>query len=143
MGIRMNIENQISKAMWKLQELETLKKVLRLDHFLFDYMLNKTWYILKSMQSELGLAEQTSIDDLIWIFRRLEEIRMVFDLGDTDYKQLNDLLIEIMMIRRMWNFPEDVSITEILGQVNVEMFHHLGLRTDSLLAKLILFSKLK
>lgn len=133
----------LSNELRKLEELKKLRIILKLDDRLFDHAVNQLWCSLKQMKSDLGLAPQTPIDDLVYIFKRFEEIRMVFNIKDPDYDQLNVLLVEITAVRGMLNLPDSTPLPEVLSQIKPELLPTLGLGSDSLLEKMMLYSWLK
>lgn len=133
----------LSNELRKLEELKKLRIILKLDDILFDHAVNKLWCSLKQMKSDLGLAPQIPIDDLVYIFKRFEEIRMVFSLKDPDYSQLNVLLVEITAVKGMLNLPDTTPLPEVLSQIKPEQLSTLGLGSDSLLEKMMLYSWLK
>jgi hypothetical protein len=133
----------LSNELRKLEELKKLRVILKLDNRLFDHAVNQLWCSLKQMKSDLGLPPQTPIDDLIYIFKRFEEIKMVFNLKDPDYNQLNVLLVEITAVKDMLNLPETAPLPEVLAQIKPEQLPVLGLGSDSLLEKMLIYSWLK
>ncbi len=139
----MFLNDILSNELRKLEELKKLRIILKLDDFLFDHAVNKLWCSLKQMKSDLGLAPQIPIDDLVHIFKRFEEIRMVFSLKDPDYSQLNVLLVEITAVKGMLNLPDTTPLPEVLSQIKPEELPTLGLGSDSLLEKMMLYSWLK
>ena len=139
----MFLNDILSNELRKLEELKKLRIILKLDDRLFDHAVNNLWCSLKQMKSDLGLAPQTPIDDLIYIFKRFEEIRMVFNLKDPDYNQLNVLLVEITAVRGMLNLSESTPLPEVLSLIKPEQLPTLGLGSDSLLEKMMLYSWLK
>lgn len=139
----MFLNDILSKELRKLEEIKKLRIILKLDDRLFDYAVNELWCSLKQMKSDLILPPQTPIEDLVHIFKRFEEIRMVFSLKDPDYCQLNELLVEITAVKAMLNLPDSTPLPEVLSQIKPEQLPTLGLRNDSLLQKMMLYSWLK
>ncbi|MFX1284857.1 MAG: hypothetical protein ACFFB5_14445 [Promethearchaeota archaeon] len=139
----MFLNNLLSNELRKLEELKKLRIVLKLDDRLFDHAVDEVWCSLKQMKVELGLSHQTPIDDLIRIFKQLEEIRIAFNLSTRDYGQLNELLVEITAVRDMLNIPDTTPLTDILFQIKPELLPLLGIGNDSLLEKMMLYSWLK
>jgi len=139
----MFLNDMLSNELRKLEEIKKLRIILKLDDRLFDYAVNELWHSLKQMKSDLILAPQTPIEDLVHIFKRFEEIRMVFSLKDPDYSQLNELLVEITAVKAMLNLPDSTPLPEVLSQIKPEQLPTLGLGNDSLLQKMMLYSWLK
>ncbi len=139
----MFLNNLLSNELRKLEELKKLRIVLKLDDRLFDHAVNEVWCTLKQMKVELGLSPQIPIDELIRIFKKFEEIRIVFNLPTRDYGQLNELLVEITAVRNMLNIPDTTPLTDVLFQIKPELLPLLGIGNDSLLEKMMLYSWLK
>ncbi|MHA2224125.1 MAG: hypothetical protein ACXAC8_02900 [Candidatus Hodarchaeales archaeon] len=139
----MFLNNLLSNELRKLEELRKLRIILKLDDRLLDHAVNEVWYTLKQMKISLGLDPQIPIDELVRIFKQFEEIRMVFNLKTHDYRQLNELLIEITVVKDMLNFSNITPLPEILSQIKPEQLSSLGIGKDSLLEKMMLYSWLK
>ncbi|MFW9902734.1 MAG: hypothetical protein ACFFFH_00260 [Candidatus Thorarchaeota archaeon] len=139
----MFLNDILSNELRKLEEIKKLRIILKLDDRLFDYAVNELWHSLKQMKSDLILPTQTPIEDLVHIFKRFEEIRMVFSLKDPDYSQLNELLVEITAIKAILKLPDSTPLPEVLSQIKPEQLPTLGLGNDSLLQKMMLYSWLK
>ncbi|MFX1506718.1 MAG: hypothetical protein ACFFDC_11500 [Promethearchaeota archaeon] len=139
----MFLNDILSNELRKLEEIKKLRIILKLDDRLFDYAVNEIWRSLKQMKSDLILPSQTPIEDLVHIFKRFEEIRMVFSIKDPDYNQLNELLVEITAVKAILNLPDSTPLPEVLSHIKPEQLPILGLGNDSLLQKMMLFSWLK
>ncbi len=139
----MLLNNLLSTELRKLEELRKLKIILKSDDGLFDHAVNAVWCTLKQMKLALGLDYQTPIDDLVRIFKQFNTIRILFNLKSNDYSQLNQLLIEITVVKDMLNLPDTTPLPEILSQIKPEQLSSLGIGNDSLLEKMMLYSWLK
>ncbi|MHA2074458.1 MAG: hypothetical protein ACW97X_07550 [Candidatus Hodarchaeales archaeon] len=139
----MSLNNLISHELKKLEELRKLRIILKSDDGLFDHAVNEVWCTLKQMKLTLGLDPQIPIDELARIFKQFIEIQMVFNLKTYDYSQLNELLIEITVVRDMLNLPDTTPLSEVLFQIKPEQLSSLGIGNDSLLEKMMLFSWFK
>jgi hypothetical protein len=139
----MSLNNLISSELKKLEELKKLRIILKSDDGLFDHAVNEVWCTLKQMKLTLGLDPQIPIDELVRIFKQFVEIRMVFNLKPNDYSQLNELLIEITVVKDMLNLPDTTTLPEVLSQIKPEQLSSLGIGNDSLLEKMMLFSWFK
>ena len=139
----MLLNNLLSTELRKLEELKKLKIILKSDDGLFDHAVNAVWCTLKQMKLILGLNHQIPIDDLVRIFKQFEDIRIVFNLKSNDYSQLNQLLIEITVVKDMLNIPNTTKLTEVLSQIKPEQLSSLGIGNDSLLEKMLLYSWFK
>ncbi len=133
----------LSTELRKLEELKKLKIILKSDDGLFDHAVNEVWCTLKQMKLILGINPQIPIDDLVRIFKQFEDIRIVFNLKSNDYSQLNQLLIEITVVKDMLNIPNTTKLTEVLSQIRHEQLSSLGIGNDSLLEKMMLYSWFK
>lgn len=139
----MLLNNLLSTELRKLEELRKLKIILKSDDRLFDHAVNVVWCTLKQMKLVLGINYQIPIDDLVRIFKQFEDIRIVFNLKSNDYSQLNQLLIEITVVKDMLNIPNTTKLTEVLSQIKPEQLSSLGIGNDSLLEKMLLYSWFK
>ncbi|MHA2248190.1 MAG: hypothetical protein ACXADY_24790 [Candidatus Hodarchaeales archaeon] len=139
----MSLNNLISSELKKLEELRKLRIILKSDDGLFDHAVNEVWCTLKQMKLSLGLDPQIPIDELVRIFKQFVEIRMIFNLKAYDYSQLNELLIEITVVKDMLNLPDTATLPDVLSQIKPEQLSSLGIGNDSLLEKMMLFSWFK
>lgn len=119
----------------KLTELEELKSLMGSP----DDIITRTWQILKLMQEELSLPANMTIIDLYNLYRRLEDIRKALDLKVRNFSQLNQLNFELMKIREIFGFSNNLGISDICEKLNQEIVAILG--QDSLLWKLLAFKQ--
>lgn len=119
----------------ELTELEELRLLMGSP----DDIITTTWQILKLMQEELSLPANMTIIDLYNLYRRLEDIRKALDLKVRNFSQLNQLNFEIMKVREIFGFSNDISISDICVKLNQEIVAILG--KDSLLWKLLAFKQ--
>ncbi len=135
----MMIHKDISpKDRQKHREVEQLKEYLKLANGSSEQVLIATWRCIKHMQSELELPSQTPVEELVKLYKNLEEIRKVFNYHINSFSQLNELLHEIKLVGDKLNLPNNCSITDILSQINSDLIPSLGLNENSLLKQLLL-----
>lgn len=130
--------NPSSEESKRKQELIKLKDCLELvDDDSSEHTLITTWHCIKHMQSALNLSPQTPIEDLVNLFKNLEEIRKTFNFQIGDFIQLNEIFWEFNTIKKRLNLPEDYSITEVMSRINFQVIPYLGLDETSLLKRLL------
>ncbi len=110
---------------------------IQIDPCLFDYVVNEFWLTLNQLKLNLNLSPQTPIEVLIRMFKQFREIQATFSLKNSDYSQLNELLIEITAIRNILQLY-NTSLHEVLLQIKPEHLSMLG--HNSLLEKMMLYS---
>ncbi len=131
------------KSNLETEELRILKLIITDEKELTEHQLIAKWKILKHMQSELELPSDISIFELLTLFKKFEEIRNTFGLETINFKQLNEILINIVTVKDMLDFPSETSISEIVSNLIFRDIANLGLGENSLLEKLLLLYRCK
>ncbi|NHJ01585.1 MAG: hypothetical protein EAX86_05550 [Candidatus Heimdallarchaeota archaeon] len=131
------------KSNLETEELRILKLIITDEKELTEHQLIAKWKILKHMQSELELPSDVSIFELLALFKKFEEIRNTFGLETINFKQLNEILINIVTVKDMLDFPSETSISEIVSNLIFRDIANLGLGENSLLEKLLLLYRCK
>jgi hypothetical protein len=141
--VNKSLDVQLSRELNWLNELEILNKLLFVDNQFQKYVVMETYRNLRGLQIKLGLSKETHLDELVTIFKCIEEIREVFDLQTSDINQLYELLIENTKIKRVLKLPLSISLSALLSQLDPEMLPLCGVGPDSLLCNLLMLFWLK
>ena len=121
----------------KVKEFKELKKLLNVNDTVSEHEIIATCRILKHMQNQLEISSLTPNHELVSLYNKLKEIRAIFDLETNNFKQLNDLLIEITTVREMANFAEDKPLADLLFALRGKNISSYGIGKNSLLEKLL------
>ena len=125
------------------KEFFELKKHLRSTQELKGVDPLSLWRSLNRLRGELQIPRTTPIMEVLRLFRKIEEIREVFDLPAVSYNILNELYVEIATVRDMINLPEDTPLLELLKKVKPDQLPLLGIGKDSLFEKLLQIHRYK
>lgn len=121
----------------KIKEFKELKKLLNVNDTVSEHEIIATCRILKHMQNQLDISSLTPIHEIVSLYNKLKEIRAIFDLETNNFKQLNELLIEITTVREMANFAEDKPLADLLFALRGKNISSYGIGDNSLLEKLL------
>ena len=121
----------------KVKEFNELKKLLNVNDTVSEHEIIATCRILKHMQNQLDISSLTPNHELVSLYNKLKEIRAIFDLETNNFKQLNELLIEITTVREMANFAEDKPLADLLFALRGKNISSYGIGKNSLLEKLL------
>jgi len=121
----------------KVKGFKELKKLLNVNNTVSEHEIIATCRILKHMQNQLDISSLTPIHELVSLYNKLKEIRAIFDLETNNFKQLNELLIEITTVREMANFAEDKPLADLLFALRGKSISSYGIGENSLLEKLL------
>ena len=122
-------------------ELDDLKRLLKMKGDIKEFQIQETWNSLKSMQDELELPSLYPMKQHYYFYLRLEEIRNALAPFSSDFIQLNQLHVEINLLRGLLELPESSSISEVISLIrnkSLEELMALEFGSDSLLLKVIL-----
>ncbi|MFX1283459.1 MAG: helix-turn-helix domain-containing protein [Promethearchaeota archaeon] len=145
------MNNKTSSSIDKIQLLEEkklkeeLRRLLSLKGKESEEVLNSTWNSLKKMQEELKLPSLHSIKEHYYFYQKLEEIRQVLNLPNSDFNQLYQLYVEISNLREHLGFHETTPISEIISFVQrepLERLASLGVKYNSLLLKILIMNSM-
>ena len=126
------------KSRLSSEDFQVLKQEICAEKALSEHELIALWKILKHMQADLELPENTSILDLLSLFQEFEEIRKTFGLETNNFNQLNEILIDLTTARDMLEISTDKSVSEVISSLVPLDITTLGLVENSLLEKLLL-----
>jgi hypothetical protein len=127
----------------------TLEALVKLRKYFEAYQgstivdLLTLWRALKQLQVENGGSPDAAFTKVRHLFRQLGEIREVFELENADYWLLNELYIEITMVKSMLNVPPDLSLREFLGNLNPTRLPQLGVGKNSMLERFLYLFQFK
>ena len=96
------------------EELDELRRLLKLKSNISENEINETWYSLRKMQKELEIPSLHPIKQHYYFHQKLEEIRIALDLPFTDFIQLNQLYVEINALRGLLDLHTTTPVSDII-----------------------------
>jgi len=145
----MNYVDVISSEMDKEREkteLKDLKRLLEMKGEFSEDFVVETWNSLKKMQEELELPSLYPMKYHYYFYTRLVEIKNALSPFPTDFKQLDQLYVEINVFRDMLKLPTTSSISEVICLIrkkSLEEIMSLEIGSDSLFLKILLIQLTK
>ena len=119
-------------------QLSELKLHLKLMNEASEHELTAKWNIIKHMQADLGIPD-LPVEELVEIFTRLEEVRDTFKLKSVTFNHLNDILAEIVLVKKEINVPKDLALEEVIPMITSDKVISIWGDSNSKLAKLLRF----
>ncbi|MHA1979051.1 MAG: hypothetical protein ACW98I_19255 [Candidatus Hodarchaeales archaeon] len=122
-------------------ELKDLKRIFEIKGEFSEDQVQETWNSLKKMQEELELPSLYPMKHHYYFYLRLEEIKNALAPFPTDFLQLNQLHVEINILRGLLELPATSTISEVINLIrkkSLEELMALEIGSDSLLFKILL-----
>ena len=126
------------------EELDELRRLLRVKSNISEDEINETWNSLRKMQKELEIPSLHPIKQHYYFHQKLEEIRIALDLPFTDFIQLNQLYVEINALRGLLDLHTTTPVSDIIPLIqrqHSKKNSSIDIGSDSLLHKILLFHK--
>ena len=120
----------------ELRQQKELYVLLSKENFsAHDYPI--IWHELNHMKKELDVSATIEIKDQYHWFLKLNEVKILFRPYLQRFDQLNQLYIEIIMMRDLLDIPKDKSLAEVTALIKKQSLSAFKHAPNTLLEKLM------